>query len=158
MQIYRNNDINTKLYIEKMTDFFQRLDKFMEYRELNDNKITVETGMSNGLIGKARKRGSLSQENISLILSTYRELDANWLFIGEGEMIKSGINDKHAENSPDVKIVDNSFLLDRYEKMVIENHELKKEIDQLKNKQRMSDDKLPYKENSIELKAAEPKI
>jgi hypothetical protein len=129
----------------------------MEYRELNDNKITVETGMSNGLIGKARKRGSLSQENISLILSTYRELDANWLFIGEGEMIKSGINAKHVEKSPDVKIVDNSFLLDRYEKMVIENHELKKEIDQLKNKQRMSDDKLPYKENSIELKVAEPK-
>lgn len=158
MQIYRNNDINAKLYIEKMTDFFQRLDKFMEYRELNDNKITVETGMSNGLIGKARKRGSLSQENISLILSTYRELDANWLFIGEGEMIKSGINAKHVENSPDVKIVDNSFLLDRYEKMVIENHELKKEIEQLKNKQRMSDDKLPYKENSIELKVAEPKI
>ena len=106
MQIYRNNDINAKLYIEKMTDFFQRLDKFMEYRELNDNKITVETGMSNGLIGKARKRGSLSQENISLILFTYRELDANWLFIGEGEMIKSGINNKHAENSPDVKIVE----------------------------------------------------
>ena len=54
-----------------MIDFFSRLDKFMTYKGLNDNKLTVETGISNGLIGKARKRGSLSQENISKILYTY---------------------------------------------------------------------------------------
>lgn len=77
-----------------MIDFFSRLDKFMTYKGLNDNKLTVETGISNGLIGKARKRGSLSQENISKILYTYNELDANWLFTGYGYMIKS-------QNPPD---------------------------------------------------------
>jgi repressor LexA len=51
--------------------------------------LTIEAGISNGLIGKARKRGSLSQENISKILYTYRDLNANWLFTGNGEMIKS---------------------------------------------------------------------
>ena len=71
-----------------MIDFFSRLDKFMTYKGLNDNKLTVETGISNGLIGKARKRGSLSQENISKILYTYNELDANWLLTGEGNMLK----------------------------------------------------------------------
>jgi hypothetical protein len=70
-----------------MSDFFDRLDKHMEYKGLNDNKITVETGISNGLIGKGRKRGGLSQENISKILYTYNDLDANWLFRGTGEMI-----------------------------------------------------------------------
>lgn len=70
-----------------MSDFFDRLDKYMEYKGLNDNKITVETGISNGLIGKARKRGGLSQENISKILYTYQDLNANWWFRGNGEMI-----------------------------------------------------------------------
>lgn len=75
-----------------MATFFQRLDKFMKHKGLNDNKITVETGISNGLIGKARKRGSLSQENISKILYTYSDLNANWLFTEKGEMLKEDGN------------------------------------------------------------------
>jgi hypothetical protein len=61
----------------------------MNFKGLNDNRITVEAGISNGLIGKARKRGSLSQENISKILHKYNDLDANWLFTGNGSMLKS---------------------------------------------------------------------
>lgn len=72
-----------------MIDFFSRLDNYMKFKGLNDNKLTVETGISNGLIGKARKRGALSQDNISKILHKYSDLDANWLFTGEGSMEKS---------------------------------------------------------------------
>ena len=61
----------------------------MKYKGLNDNKITVEAGIANGIIGKARKRGSLSLENISKLLLTYPELDADWLILGRGEMIKN---------------------------------------------------------------------
>lgn len=68
--------------------FFSRLDNFMKYKGLNDNKITVEAGISNGIIGKARKRGALSQENISKILFKYPELNANWLLTGTGEMLQ----------------------------------------------------------------------
>ena len=70
-----------------MLNFFSRLDNFMKYKGLNDNKITVETGISNGIIGKARKRGSLSLENISKLLLTYPEIDADWLLTGRGEML-----------------------------------------------------------------------
>ncbi|AZA78111.1 hypothetical protein EG347_11600 [Chryseobacterium sp. G0186] len=70
-----------------MSDFFERLDKYMEYKGLNDNKLTVEAGISVGLIGKGRKRGGLSQENIAKILYNYPDLNANWLFRGEGNMI-----------------------------------------------------------------------
>ena len=88
-----------------MIDFFERLDSFMIYKGLNDNKITNEANISNGLIGKARKRGSLSQENISKILYTYPELDANWLFTGLGNMIvntsyKNSINDNNIVAEP----------------------------------------------------------
>ncbi len=72
-----------------MIDFFKRLDNYLKYKGLNDNKMTIETGLSNGLIGKARKRGALSQENISKILQKYTELDANWLLTGDGFMLKS---------------------------------------------------------------------
>lgn len=75
-----------------MIDFFNRLDNYMNFKGLNDNKITVEAGISNGLIGKARKRGSLSQDNISKILYTYSDLDANWLFTGTGNMLKRQLN------------------------------------------------------------------
>lgn len=59
----------------------------MKYKGLNDNQITVEAGISNGLIGKARKRGSLSQDNISKILYTYNDLNGHWWLTGIGEMI-----------------------------------------------------------------------
>ncbi|MGL5227594.1 MAG: S24 family peptidase [Bacteroidales bacterium] len=73
-----------------MIDFFSRLDKFMEYKELNDNKISVFCGISNGLIGKARKKGgALSLDNISKILYAYPELNSDWLITGRGTMICS---------------------------------------------------------------------
>lgn len=72
-----------------MIDFFERLDIYLDYKGLNDNKVTLEAGLSNGIIGKARKRGSLSQDNISKILYTYIDLDANWLFTGKGNMTKN---------------------------------------------------------------------
>ena len=75
-----------------MLEFFKRLDNFMIYSGLNDNRVTVECGISNGLIGKARMRGSLSQDNISKILKTYPNLDANWLMTGKGEMIIEDID------------------------------------------------------------------
>lgn len=89
MQIYIIFDIKTNKYIEKMTGFFDRLDIYMKHRGLNDNKITIDAGISNGLIGKGRKRGSISQENISKILCTYSDLSADWLLTGGGEMLKN---------------------------------------------------------------------
>ena len=71
-----------------MMDFFGRLDIFMRYRGLNDNKISLTAGISNGLIGKGRKRGGISQENISKLIHAYPELDANWLLTGQGSMLR----------------------------------------------------------------------
>ena len=40
-----------------MADFFDRLDKYMEYSGLNDNKLTVLAQLSVGALGKQRKGG-----------------------------------------------------------------------------------------------------
>lgn len=72
-----------------MIDFFKRLDQYIEFKGLNDNRVTNETGIPNGLIGKARKRGSLSGKNISILINTYNDLSADWLFRGEGSMLRT---------------------------------------------------------------------
>lgn len=75
----------------KMLSFFDRLDMFLKFRNLNDNQVTINTGIGNGIIGKGRKRGSLSQDNISKLLLSFPELNANWLFTGNGEMLSDQI-------------------------------------------------------------------
>ncbi|WP_394660050.1 hypothetical protein [uncultured Chryseobacterium sp.] len=99
----------------------------MEYKGLNDNKITVETGISNGLIGKARKRGGLSQENISKILYAYSDLDANWLFRGEGKMILGELKEENSQIEWEKIIKSQQELLD------FKQHEIDRLKLQLKN-------------------------
>jgi hypothetical protein len=85
-----------------MIDFFKRLDKYMNYKGLNDNKFSNETGIANGLLGKARKRGSLSGKNISKLINTYTDLSADWLFTGQGPMLKeNNISETLSENEKD---------------------------------------------------------
>lgn len=72
-----------------MTDFFDRLDTYMKYRGLNDNKLTVLAQLSIGALGKQRKGGrGLSVESIAKILYACPDLDADWLMTGRGEMLK----------------------------------------------------------------------
>lgn len=110
-----------------MQDFFSRLDNFMKNKGLNDNKITVEAGIANGIIGKARKRGSLSQDNISKILLRYPDLDANWLFTG-----KSDISHPSPNNDPIIGGLDDTCkgCKEKYERI----EELKDYVKLLKEK------------------------
>lgn len=70
-------------------DFFYRLDKYMKYSNLNDNKLTVKANLSIGALGKQRKgsRG-LSSDSIAKILCTCPDLSAEWLLTGHGNMTK----------------------------------------------------------------------
>lgn len=65
-------------------------DKYMKYKGLNDNKVTVQLGLTVGTIGKSRKIGrDLSQRTIEKILNFYTDINKSWLLTGEGEMLKS---------------------------------------------------------------------
>lgn len=53
----------------------ERFDKYMAFKGLNDNKVTVDLGLSNGTIGKSRKNGrDLSDRVIEQILNFYTDL------------------------------------------------------------------------------------
>lgn len=66
-----------------------RLESFMAHFRLNDNQLTVNAGLSIGLIGKAKKtRSGLNADSIEKILHSYPTLSADWLLTGRGEMLK----------------------------------------------------------------------
>lgn len=75
--------------IKQMT-ITERLQKFMVYRNLNPNKITVDADLSTGLIGRAIKNDSgLNSETVEKILIAYPDLNPEWFVSGTGEMIRT---------------------------------------------------------------------
>lgn len=70
----------------------ERFDKYMAFKGLNDNKVTLDLGLSNGTIGKSRKNGrDLSDRVIEQILNFYIDLNKVWLLTGEGDMLNKDI-------------------------------------------------------------------
>lgn len=77
----------------KDMNFIERLQYFMEKKGINDNQMTVNAGLSVGLIGKAKVSGKgMSSMNIEKILLAYPELSADWLLTGAGSMLKDDLN------------------------------------------------------------------
>lgn len=75
-----------------MREKISRFDKFMKVKGLNDNQVTVQCGLSQGLLSQARKgRSDLGSGSIDKILSVYQDLSKVWLLTGEGEMLKSSV-------------------------------------------------------------------
>lgn len=69
-----------------------RFDKYMKYKGLNDNKVTIQLALSVGTIGKSRKSDrDLSDKVVEKILNFYTDLNRVWLLTGEGEMIKNNL-------------------------------------------------------------------
>lgn len=72
--------------VEKIT---HRLVRYMEYKGLNPNSVTVSAGLSIGLIGKAIKNESgLNSDTIEKILHAFEDLNPVWFVLGDGEMLK----------------------------------------------------------------------
>ena len=71
-----------------MERIIDRFDTYMQYRNLNDNKVTVDCGLSVDLIAKARQgKSDLGKKAIEKILSFYQDINRIWLITGEGEML-----------------------------------------------------------------------
>ena len=71
-----------------------RLDKYMTVIKLNDNKVTVNCGLSVGLLGKARQlNNDIGKKAIEKILNFYQDINRVWLLTGEGEMLKTSLNE-----------------------------------------------------------------
>lgn len=87
-------------------NFIERLQYFMENKGINDNQMTVAAGLSVGLLGKLKKNGKgMSSVNIEKILSSYPELNAEWLLTGKGDMIKESQSVKQSEDGTGIPLI-----------------------------------------------------
>lgn len=83
-----------------MREKIARFSIYMASKGLNDNQVTVQCGLSQGLIGQARTgKSDLGNKTINKILNVYQDLNKTWLLTGDGEMLKGGGNVSIA-NSP----------------------------------------------------------
>lgn len=88
-----------------MENFSTRLRKFMEETGINDNQITIRSGLSNGIIRRVVREGKgLTTENLEKILKAYPELSADWLLIGRGSMLikKASPEQSEVDESPTI--------------------------------------------------------
>ncbi len=78
----------------------ERFIKYMDFKGLNDNRVTIDCGLSVGLIGKARKGASdLGRNTIEKILRVYTDLNRDWLLTGKGNMLKEESVSTNSENT-----------------------------------------------------------
>ena len=71
-----------------MREKMLRFDKYMKFKGLNDNQVTVSCGLSQGLLGQARTgKSDLGSSTIDKILNVYQDLSRVYLLTGEGDMI-----------------------------------------------------------------------
>ena len=67
------------------------LTNYMKFKGLNDNQVTVECKLSNGLLNKARAgQNDLSAKTVEKILTRFQDLSRIYLLTGEGEMLEHG--------------------------------------------------------------------
>lgn len=65
----------------------ERLLDFLGYLNIGQRKFEMNVGLSNGYVNSLKK--SPSADKLQMILSTYPELNRDWLLTGEGEMLVS---------------------------------------------------------------------
>lgn len=72
-----------------MSRKIDRLLQYLEYKGITENKATVECGLSNGLIGQAKRgKSDIGEKAAEKILMKYQDLERVWLLTGEGSMLK----------------------------------------------------------------------
>lgn len=65
-----------------------RFDSYMRRKGLTDSQVTKDLGLSNGLLGKSRKKDRDMSRNIAnSAINFYEDLSAAWLLTGEGPML-----------------------------------------------------------------------
>lgn len=85
-----------------------RFDNYMKSCGLNDNKVTIDLGLSVGTLGKSRKENrDLSNRVAEQILNFYTDLNRTWLLTGEGDMLKQPSKE---ENNNELNGIEGKFI------------------------------------------------
>lgn len=78
-----------------------RIKEYIDYKGISTAAFERSIGMSNASFGKSLKnRGGIGSDKIERILLVYPELSAEWLFTGNGEMLKPDYGKPDMEITP----------------------------------------------------------
>lgn len=117
-----------------MEDFFKRIGKIVDNEGINITTLEQLIGASKGVLSRAKRNNtSISVEWVIKIVEKFRQYDANWLLLGEGEMFKKVTKSDEAEvtflREKNILLQKNSKLLEeKVERLEEELTALKKRI------------------------------
>ena len=79
-----------------MTKLIHRLKQFIDYKGLSMRKFDLSIGASDGYTQRTFKNdGSIGSDLVEKIIATYTEINPYWLIAGEGEMLRSNLQNNH---------------------------------------------------------------
>lgn len=86
-----------------MERVIDRFDSYMKYKGLNDNQVTKDLGLSNGLLGKSRNKDrDMSRRIANFATNFYTDLSSAWLLSGEGSMLVDNSVNTFSTSAPAV--------------------------------------------------------
>lgn len=100
------------------TSLLERLKILMEHKSLNQYTLSKEINFSYSTINKYfnKKSNTIDFEFIHKILTHYKDINANWLVYGAGEMF---INTNYiAKNEQQLYSLDNETIIERLNKFI----------------------------------------
>ena len=68
----------------------ERISEFCKYKGISIRQFEIQCNMSNGYVSSMRK--GLGIEKLENVLSSFPELNRDWLLYGEGEMLKGEVH------------------------------------------------------------------
>ena len=78
----------------------ERINVFIEYKGIPIKKFEEKCGLSNGYISSMRK--GFGEEKLNNVLKEFPELNREWLLYGEGEMLKSPVQEARGDNNTQI--------------------------------------------------------
>ena len=98
-----------------------RIVKILELKRAPKLKTYRELGVTSANFHGKAKATPVNSDVIERLFALYPDINLDWLFTGEGQMLKTDTEQ-------------NALLLDRYTELVRENERLRMEIENIKNR------------------------
>lgn len=77
-----------------------RLKIYIKYLGIGQSKFEKQCNLSNGYINNSK--GNFGASKLEYILKSYPELNREWLLYGEGEMLKSPVQEARGDNNTQI--------------------------------------------------------
>lgn len=107
-----------------------RILQYLKYKDISIRKFSEKISISPSNFNEKNMPSALSGDVLSRILTTFEELNPDWLLLGKGEMLRS-MAPKPAPSSADSDKIWKEILADkdrRIEELIIENYQIREQV------------------------------